>query len=258
VHGYLPVNQVGDCRNSAMDHMQVRENHRFGPERLRPQSADPHFDVSPTWRICRVLRQQQWPALKEKVHSMCSIRVHSTEPFQSLTQCFGHTRNQARKWSITATWIVLVSLPSALHTRAQSISFFGAFNSYSQTIVAFPQGIVADGSGNLYLSGTVNLTYVPVDASGDPQTASEFHIDLCCGNAYGLAIDNENNLYRPDIANASASGDSSFPGMTGTCGVAKYTYNSLNHFSKSCIGTGWVHPSSVAVDSSLNVYVLEA
>jgi trimeric autotransporter adhesin len=189
---------------------------------------------------------------------MRSTKVQSTEPFQSLTQCFGHARNQARKWSIAATWIVLVSLSSAVYTRAQSISFFGAFNSYSQTIVAFPQGIVADGSGNLYLSGTTNLTYVPVNASGVPQSSSEFHIDNCCGNAYGLAIDNENNLYRPDISNASAAADTYFPGMTGTCGVAKYTYNSLNNFSKSCIGTGWVHPSSVAVDSNLNVYVLEA
>ena len=189
---------------------------------------------------------------------MCTTRVHATETFKSLTQCFGHALDQARRWSIAATWIVLVSLPSAVYIRAQSISFFGAFNSYSQTIVAFPQGIVADGSGNLYLSGTTNLTYIPVNASGVPQSSSEFHIDSCCGNGYGLAIDNENNLYRPDISNASAAGDTYFPGMTGTCGVAKYTYNSLNNFSKSCIGTGWVHPSSVAADSSLNVYVLEA
>jgi hypothetical protein len=259
VHGYLPVNQMGGFAQfgRAIHEMQKREPSFWPCETGHGWRGSPYRRIANVENLSRIASGVV-AALKEKVHSMRSTRVDSAESFQSPTQCFGHARNQARKWSIAATWIVLVSLPSAVYTRAQSISFFGAFNSYNQTIVAFPQGIVADGSGNLYLSGTVNLTFVPVDASGDPQAASEFHIDSCCGDAYGMAIDNENNLYRPDISNASASGDTYFPNMTGTCGVAKYTYNSLNNFSKSCIGTGWVHPSSVAVDSCLNVYVLEA
>jgi hypothetical protein len=146
------------------------------------------------------------------------------------------------KWSIAALWIVLAGLGSSVFASAQSVSFFGSFQSYPQTAVLYGQGIVADAAGNLYISGIANLAFVPLTANGTPGTPDPL-IDGSGSAAYGLAIDSANNLYRPDISSAT---------------VAKYTYVSTNTFTKTFIGTGWAHPSSVAVDASFNVYVLDA
>ena len=68
-----------------------------------------------------------------------------------------------------------------------------------------------------------------------------------------MAIDSANNLYRPDIAPGS------YPVL-----VSKYTYNGVNSFTKTALTatnftwSGSNKPSSVALDSSFNVYVLDA
>jgi hypothetical protein len=94
---------------------------------------------------------------------------------------------------------------------SQSVEFSAPFASLSQNAVTYGQGIVADSSSNLYITGTVNLLYLQRNSDGSYTPAST-KIDSEGGTAYGLAIDAANNLYRPDIAPGS------YPAL------AKYVY----------------------------------
>ncbi|MDR3793628.1 MAG: hypothetical protein P4L03_09640 [Terracidiphilus sp.] len=125
------------------------------------------------------------------------------------------------------------------------VQFFGPFTSYQQSVVGNAQGLVANAAGNLYVSGTTLLGYVPVDVNGNPIIASQQSISSeSSSDVLGMAIDAANNLYRVDPAGGT---------------VQKYTYGgSPTSFTYANIGSGWSQPSSVAVDSSSNVYVLDA
>ena len=163
-------------------------------------------------------------------------------------------RNQTRICAKTsginavAAGTVLLGALSVSPLPAQTVSFNAPFASISQSTVQYGQGIVADAASNLYITGTINLLYLQRNSNGTYTPAST-KIDSVGGTAYGLAIDAANNLYRPDIA------------PTGTNPyLAKYTYLGVNSFQKNSIGT-WTSansPSSVAVDSNYNVYVLDA
>jgi Bacterial Ig-like domain (group 3)/NHL repeat len=140
--------------------------------------------------------------------------------------------------------VLLVSVTCA---SAQSIDFFSPFTEYTQNSVTYGQGIVADATGNVYVSGVNVLAYIPVAANGTLETQNAYRIDNIGTRVYGLAIDSANNLYRPDIT---------------ALNVAMYTLNGVvggePSYTRSTIGSGWTCPSSIATDSNFNVYVLDA
>jgi len=109
--------------------------------------------------------------------------------------------------------------------HAQTIQSLNApFVSISQTTVTYGQGVVADAENNLYITGTVNLIYLPRNPDGSYSTVySSSKIDSTGGTAYELAIDPSNNLYRPDIARSSNPN------------VAIYIYEGTNSFTKTSL-----------------------
>jgi hypothetical protein len=144
--------------------------------------------------------------------------------------------------------IVLAGIAFTVAASAQNITFYGPFTSYQQTEVEYAQALVANAAGDLYVSGTSNLGYVPVNANGTPIISGEMRISGDGSNIMGMAIDSANNIYRADAGSAQ---------------VQKYTYvgsntTFTNSNTPTYIGTGWTTPSSVVVDSSFNVYVLDA
>ncbi|MFP5277207.1 MAG: Ig-like domain repeat protein [Acidobacteriota bacterium] len=139
-------------------------------------------------------------------------------------------------------WIAAAVLTAA-PASAQAVQFFGPFTSYQQGEVVFAQGIVANAQGDLYVSGTTAMGYVPVDANGNPILAQQQGTSAYGSTVLGMAIDSANNIYRAD---------------PGEQDVQMYTYSgSTTNFVRSTIGTGWQYPTGIAVDSNLNVYVLD-
>lgn len=151
-------------------------------------------------------------------------------------------RARFRRLSIALPLALLLAF--AVSLSAQTVQFFGPFQSYSQSVVSFPQAIVANAAGDLYVSGTYNLGYVPVDANGNPIASGEVRFSSTGSTIMGMAIDSANNIYRADAGAAT---------------VQKYTYNGgPTTFTYSTIGSGWSTPGGVTVDGNSNVYVLDA
>jgi len=144
-----------------------------------------------------------------------------------------------------ALLLLALLVDGAASAYGQSAQFFGGFTSYQQTEVQFPQAIVANASGALYVSGTNLLGYVPVDGNGVPILSGQASVAVTTSlSAMGMAIDSANNIYRADAYGAQ---------------VQKFTYGgSPTTFSSGTIGSGWIKPGGVAVDSNFNVYVLDA
>ena len=158
--------------------------------------------------------------------------------------------NAFRQIALLCMALTLLALP--LRVSAQSIEFYGSFTEATQGVVTYGQGIVADVNGNVYITGTNNLLYMPRATNGT-YGANTNHISSDGSDVYGLAIDSANNLYRAD-ANGS---------------VKKFTYNGTTiqagnsppdtaNFTETTLGSGWSKPSSVVVDANFNVYVLDA
>ncbi|MGD0942448.1 MAG: choice-of-anchor D domain-containing protein, partial [Terracidiphilus sp.] len=127
---------------------------------------------------------------------------------------------------------------------AQSVQFFGNFQYYSQDRVQNAQGLVANAQGDLYVSGSHALSYIPVDVNGAPSSSGT---TVSCspgsGEVMGMAIDASNHIFRADPS-LSAVQMFTFSGSPTNCSLGN-------------IGSDWHLPSSVTVDSSSNVYVLD-
>jgi len=137
---------------------------------------------------------------------------------------------------------------------AQSpVQFFGSFQSYSQDGASYAQGLVTDARGNLYVSGAHALVYIPVDANGNPTSNTNVSCSPGSGAVMGMAIDTTNHiLYRADLT-----------GPTGVTVPSVEEIALIGGSSTTCtlsvIDNGsWSAPSSVAVDASSNLYVLDA
>ena len=148
---------------------------------------------------------------------------------------------------LLAFLFVIAAFAFAGSASAQSISFIGPFTSYQQTEVGNAQGIVANAAGDLYVSGTSLLGFVPVDANGNPVLSGQVNLNGSAGNVMGMAIDSANNLYRADTSDGIVQKYTLTSGLTGFNGGGGPT--SIGSFSK---------PSGVAVDANFNVYVLDA
>ena len=174
----------------------------------------------------------------------------------SFVECF-----RRRAFSVpAAAWrsrgaIALVALfvSAGAAAGAQSVQFFSAFQSYTQTEAAYAQGLVTNEHGDLYVSGAHALAYIPVDANGNPISSES--TDVSCspssGESMGIAIDTTNHIvYRADL-----EGPNSIPDVE----MFAFSAGSSTTCTLSYIDTGsWGAPSSVAVDSSSNLYVLDA
>ena len=158
-------------------------------------------------------------------------------------------------WSLVVC-AALLAVVGSVPVAAQAVQFFGSFNSYSQGEASNAQGLVANASGNLYISGSSALAYVPVDANGNPLGTGQQDIYVggtkvnssappySTADAMGLAIDATGNLFRVDPAGPLVQ-------------MFIYGGDPVN-FTYKPLGSGWVEPSSVTVDSGGTVYVLDA
>ena len=152
--------------------------------------------------------------------------------------------------SMLALAVMLIAVVGSVPMSAQSVQFFGSFSSYQQGLVTNAQGLVANSSGNLYVTGFSDIGYIPVDANRNPNIGAELYIDdnhYKTSHATGLAIDASDNLFRVDPSGPSGSQVEMFA----------YTGSTTN-FIRSTLGSGWSKPSSVTVDRNGNVYVLDA
>ena len=153
--------------------------------------------------------------------------------------------------SVLALAALLVAV-GAIPVAAQ-VQFFGSFQSYGQNGAAYAQGLVTDASGNLYVSGAHALVYIPVDANGNPTSNTNVSCSPGYGAVMGLAIDTTNHiLYRADLTGPSGFTVPSVEEIALIGGSSTYC-------TLSVIDDGtWSAPSSVAVDASSNLYVLDA
>jgi hypothetical protein len=175
--------------------------------------------------------------------------MSTTSVFSLVRGIQGFTRSGGKRSGFAAAFLpaILFLLVYGRAASAQSVDFFGSFTSYNQSIVSNAEGIVANAAGGLYVSGTSNLIYIPVDANHDPISSGVVDIAGVGYNCMGLAIDSANNLYRPDPSGQNVQM------FTYVGGYSNYASS-----TPSYIGSGWSRPSAVAVDSSNNVYVLDA
>ncbi len=143
---------------------------------------------------------------------------------------------------------LVLAAAGSMPVAAQSAQFFGSFQSYNQSFAQNAQGLVANAQGEIYVSGSHALGYVPVDVNGVPIESGEMAVPgyPSQGNVMGMAIDASNNIFRADPASPNGPA------------VEMFTYQgSSTAFGFSYIGTGWVEPTSVTTDSLSNVYVLD-
>ena len=157
--------------------------------------------------------------------------------------------------SVLALAALLVAV-GAIPVAAQ-VQFFGSFQSYGQNGAAYAQGLVTDASGNLYVSGAHALVYMPVDANGNPTSNTNVSCSPGSGEVpgngavMGMAIDTTNHLlFRADLSGPDGVPDVEEIALIG---------GSPTNCNLSYIDHGsWHAPTSVAVDASSNLYVLDA
>ena len=156
----------------------------------------------------------------------------------------------AMAFGVRGAVAALLVMVGSVSVAAQSVQFFGAFQSYHQTIAKNAQGLVANAQGTIYLSGSHALGYVPVDVNGVPKVVDELTLNSSTsqGEVMGMAIDASGNVFRADIDSPNNPAPA----------VEMFTYVNPTTFNLSYIGSGWILPSSVTTDSSSNLYVLDA
>jgi sugar lactone lactonase YvrE len=113
----------------------------------------------------------------------------------------------------------------------------------------FPQGVAADGSGNLYIADSANLVIRKVDSSG---TITTFVTDATISDLTSLAIDRAGNLYSADdgacvIRKITPLGVVKVVAGNFTCG-----YNGDGQEATSAQLNG---PYGVAVSSQGDIYI---
>jgi hypothetical protein len=162
-----------------------------------------------------------------------------------------------RAWLLAAVSLLIAGLfaPDAALAQVRprnappsNVSFFSTFQSYTQNQVSYAQAIAANAAGGIYYSGTYNLGYVPVDANGIPIVAQEQYVNGVGSLIMGMTLDSANNLYRADAGGGNVQ-------MYTFVGPAATQFANGN--APTNIGSGWTNPSGIAVDGSLNVYVLD-
>lgn len=148
---------------------------------------------------------------------------------------------------------------------AGQAGFFGSANGNGTNAQFFgPQGIAADGAGNLFVADTANATIRKISPAGTVSTfagaVGNFNSFDGAGGAAqfyqpeGVAVDNGGNVYVADAWNhtirkiTSAGVVSTLAGLAGNCGAADGT-NSKARFNR---------PSGIAMDTATNFFVTDS
>jgi large repetitive protein len=152
--------------------------------------------------------------------------------------------------SNAATDFCGLAAAAAAQTPAPRVVFLPGTQTEPITGFADPEGIAVDGSGNLYVA----------DAEDDGGPPSYIYKETLSGGAYtqsvvannfvgawSVAVDSSGNVYVADFG---------FPeGGSSDYGAVYKETLSGGSYTESKIGSGFVAPDGIAVDSSGNVYV---
>jgi len=123
-------------------------------------------------------------------------------------------------------------------------------------------GVAVDGAGNTFTAQTgaydccpsiIGNAFLPLVAQ-TPAAYTLEQIGYGFVNAWGVAVDGSGNLYVADYG-TGPYGNANGQVLNGQ--VYKETL-SAGEYTQSTIGSGWIEPVGVAVDSSGNVYVADA
>jgi len=104
-----------------------------------------------------------------------------------------------------------------------------------------PQGVYADGVGNVYIANTLGNSVIKVPFSGGAY-GTPITITTDTGDPGGVAVDGAGNVYVADYDKDR---------------VDLIPWNGSSYGTQKTVGSGFSSPNSVAVDGSGNVYVAD-
>jgi sugar lactone lactonase YvrE len=104
-----------------------------------------------------------------------------------------------------------------------------------------PQGVYADGAGNVYIANTSGNSVIKVPFSGGAY-GTPITITTDTGDPGGVAVDGAGNVYVADYDNNR---------------IDLIPWNGNSYGTQIPVGSGFSSPNSVAVDGSGNVYVAD-
>ncbi len=147
--------------------------------------------------------------------------------------------------------------------------FGGDGGSATSSLLSFPQGVAADGSGNVYIADTFNHRVRKVDSSGTISTFAGTGMRGFGGDGgsatssmlalpVGVAVDSSGNVYIVDWFNHRVRKVDSSGNITTFAGSGTFPHNAgFGGDGGSATSSLLSSPRGVAVDGSGNVYIAD-